>query len=202
MNASNKGAHTAFHVDKGTLAMSALSIPCRKLWICAEDTEQNLTVLSRYPARSIEAFAQIIWELENPIMIRQTAEHVLILPPGLIHGTYTEKTGILYGNNLVAWRHIESITKCLLYSLEGDDDDATRECIKLFEAVTQYIIKYGDCMIQHRAFQCFSSNRLRHFLLQKWKAEFNGSLKLWRLHFKKRDLFDPQDSMISWIFEE
>jgi hypothetical protein len=198
MNIANKGAFAHFHTDKGMLGVSALSGTCAKIWICAEGTEDNMGVLSRYRELTSEAFAQILFELDKPIVIRQTAEHVMFLPPGLIHGTSTRMDGILYGSNAIAWRHIESITNSLLYTLGDDDDNAAKQCIGIFEAATQHIIEHGDFGIQSRAWQCFCSERLRSFREHRWKAEFRGTIELWRLHFNGRDLrHDPHGSELT-----
>ena len=86
----------AFHVDTGHAGLAALTGNCEKIWLVAPPLEHNIAALR---PDNKPTFLSVLEKLTKLAVIHQTSDDVLFLPPGLIHATFTVKTGILYGND-------------------------------------------------------------------------------------------------------
>lgn len=102
-----------FHIDTGYGRLAALVGGCQKIWLFAPPTVENLALLQgeeRTPA-------YLVTHLSKLAVIRQTSADVMFLPPGMIHATFTEKTGILYGNHFRTRENIFGATLGLVHTM-------------------------------------------------------------------------------------
>jgi hypothetical protein len=118
--------HINFHIDTGLAALSALTGECQKLWLIAPPYEENMALLTK----GNHTIAYLASRLNSLVIFRQTAADVIYLPPGAIHATFTEKAGMLYGNNFRLRQNVFGATMGLAQMMieeKGQDADYTEE---------------------------------------------------------------------------
>jgi hypothetical protein len=113
-----------FHIDTGYAGLSALAGDCEKIWLLAPPRESNVELLGG----DNQTLLYLVANLAGLVVFRQTSSKVVFLPPGVIHATFTVKTGILYGSNFLTRQNIFGATMGLLHTMrEPDEEDAWPE---------------------------------------------------------------------------
>ena len=115
-----------FHINTGYAGLTAVAGDCEKIWLIAPPVPENFELLSGKDM----SLLFLVEHLTDLAIFRQTAAHVMFLPPGVIHATFTVKTGILYGTNFRTRQNIFGATVGLLHSMaEGVDGGEERDNI-------------------------------------------------------------------------
>jgi hypothetical protein len=164
-----------FHVDTGYAGLSALAGDCEKMWLLAPPREANLELL----AGESPTLPELVANLSKLVVCRQTSSEVMFLPPGVIHATFTVKTGILYGNNFRTQQNVFGATMGLVHVMrEPDEADAWTErdrIIKTWIEVMREIAEHGNEKNRGEALFSFRSGPMRelrrHGAFQHWQVE-------------------------------
>lgn len=132
-----------FHIDTGYAGLSALAGDCEKIWLIAPPREANVELLEG----EVRTLPHLVTNLAKLVVFRQTSSEVMFLPPGVIHATFTVKTGILYGNNFRIRQNSFGATMGLIHTMrEPDSGDAWVErdrIIKSWIDTMRGVAKYG-----------------------------------------------------------
>jgi hypothetical protein len=182
-----------FHIDTGHGGISALAGDCEKIWLFAPAVAENLALLQGDDI-SIPYLASRFSKLG---VIRQTAADAIFLPPGIIHATFTVKTGILYGNNFCMQENIYGFTIGMLYVMgEADAKHVWSErdaIIRRWIDVMEDIKKHGDEDQCNEALVAFRLSEMRDArrkgVFKHWGAEID---KLAEGYYPKARLRDVQ----------
>lgn len=131
-----------FHVDTGYAGLSALAGDCEKVWLLAPPRDPNIKLLGED-----HTFPYLVANLTPLAVFRQTSTDVIFLPPGLIHATYTIKTGILYGNNFRTRENVFGATMGLVNIMrelsQGDNWAEQDRVIESWIFTMRDIAEYG-----------------------------------------------------------
>lgn len=96
INSANLGLSNSvvgFHIDVGYAGMSAVAGDCEKIWMFAPPSIPNTDLL--YGDNT--SLAHLVANFDELTILRQIANNVVFLSLGIVHATFTIKTGILYG---------------------------------------------------------------------------------------------------------
>jgi hypothetical protein len=170
-----------FHIDTGYAGLAALAGDCEKIWLVAPPVEANLQLL----AGEDQTLPHLVANLTKLAVIRQTSSEGMFLPPGVIHATFTVKTGILYGNNFRTRQNIFGATMGLAYTLrEPDEEDPWRErdrIVKTWIDVMRDIAEHGNDKEKGEALYSFRLELMRGLrregAFQHWSVEIEELAK-------------------------
>jgi hypothetical protein len=164
-----------FHIDTGYAGLSALAGDCEKIWLLAPPREANLELLGG----EHRTLPDLVTNLMKLVIFRQTSQEVVFLPPGVIHATFTVKTGILYGNNFRTRQNIFGATMGLVHVMrEPDEEEAWDErdrIIRTWITVMRGIAEHGNEKDMKEAIYSFRSEPMRglrrHGAFQHWQVD-------------------------------
>lgn len=164
-----------FHIDMGYAGMSALAGDCEKIWLIAPPREANVELLEG----ENQSLPHLVASLAKLAVFRQTSAEVMFLPPGVIHATFTAKTGILYGNNFRTRQNSFGATMGLVHTMrEPDEDDTWLErdrIIKSWIDIMRSIAEHGDEKEMEEALYSFRLPPVRALrregAFRHWEAE-------------------------------